>query len=53
MLKFKATTLDDEVVEFNFEDIGTVYKDDGVFFLTNQSINTAPCKLVSVEVINQ
>lgn len=52
MLRFKAITLDGEEIEFNFEDIASVYKEDGVFFLTNQSVNKAPCRIDSVEVIN-
>lgn len=51
MLKFKAKNLDGQEVKFSFEDIGTVYKADGVFFITNQP--SAPCDIKSVQLIKE
>ena len=51
MLRFKALTIDGEMMEFNFEDIEKVYKQNGVFFLCNHPINKLPLKIDSVKVI--
>lgn len=53
MLRFKAKTLDGDEVEFNFTDIDKVYKDDGVFFLSNQSVIAPPCLIESVKFIGE
>ena len=51
MTKFTAKTLDGELIEFSFADIGTVFKDGGTFTVTNQPISKAVCLIETVEIV--